>query len=287
LQLDRLFNGSAQFILRVSSEGSSHGEGEGGGIATHLDNIGSILDNVFGEHIFFTAEHKGSWVDPLYFWLIAIALVIIAVVGYGKRDKIPRTRLQSFLEIVVDGFTNMTTDILGPRGKIFTAYIGTLFVFILIMNLFGMVPLGHSPTTSLNVTVAMAICTFLLVQFHGLRQNGFLGYLKHLRGDPWWLAPLNLPLHIIGEFAKPFSLSIRLFGNITGEDTLIAVMIALSALIFSAIFEATGFLPLPIPLQFPFYFLGILGSLIQALVFSVLSAVYISLMMAHGNDEDH
>ncbi len=286
MQFVKLFNGSAQLILRVSSEGGTHGGGESGGIATHLDNIGSILDNALGKHIFFTADHKGNWVDPLYFWLIGIALVIVAIIGFSKRDKIPSTRFQSFLEIVVDGFVNMTTDILGQRGKIFTSYIGTLFVFILIMNLFGMVPLGHSPTTSLNVTVAMAICTFLLVQFHGMRQNGILGYIKHLMGEPIWLFPLNLPLHIIGEFAKPFSLSIRLFGNITGEDTLIAVMVALSAVIFSGIYHATH-VPLPIPLQFPFYFLGILGSLIQALVFAVLSAVYISLMMAHAPDEDH
>lgn len=275
--LDRLFNGSIPLLIRVSSEGGGHAEGEGGGISTHLDNIGSILDNALGKHIFFSADHRGSWVDPLYFWLIAIALVIVAIVGFSRRNRIPNTRLQCFLEIVVDGFTNMTTDILGPKGKIFTAYIGTLFVFIFIMNLFGMVPLGHSPTTSLNVTAAMAICTFLLVQFHGLRQNGPVGYIKHLMGEPIWLFPLNLPLHIIGELAKPFSLSIRLFGNITGEDTLIAVMVALSAIIFSAVY-------IPIPLQFPFYFLGILGSLIQALVFSVLSAVYIALMMSHGHE---
>ena len=277
--LDRLLNGTTQVILRVSTESGGHGEGDEG-ISTHLDNIGSILDKAFGTHIFFSPEHKGLWVDPLYFWLIGIALVIIALAGYSKRSKIPTTRLQCFLEIVVDGFTNMTTDVLGPRGKIFTAYIGTLFIFILIMNLFGMVPLGHSPTTSLNVTVAMAICTFLLVQFHGLRQNGFIGYIKHLMGEPRWLFFLNFPLHIIGELAKPFSLSIRLFGNITGEDTLIAVMVALSAIIFTTAW-------VPIPLQFPFYFLGILGSLIQALVFSMLSAVYIALMMAHAPEEEH
>jgi len=277
--LDRLLNGSTQLILRVSSESGGHGEGEAG-IATHLDNIGSILDKALGKNIFFTAEHKGSWVDPLYFWLIAIGLVLLAIAGYSKRSRIPSTKLQCFLEIVVDSFTNMTTDILGPRGKIFTAYIGTLFIFIFIMNLFGMVPLGHSPTTSLNVTIAMAICTFLLVQYHGLRQNGFIGYIKHLMGEPSWLFFLNLPLHIIGELAKPFSLSIRLFGNITGEDTLIAVMVALSAIIFQTIH-------IPVPLQFPFYFLGILGSLIQALVFSILSAVYIALMMAHTPEEEH
>lgn len=268
--LDKLFNGSTPSLLRVSSSSGGSGEGE---ISTHLDNFGTIFDNLFNTTIF----HEG-WVDPAYFLFIALALVIIAIIGFNRRSKIPTTRLQCFLEIIVDGFTNMTVDVLGPKGKIFTAYIGTLFIFILIMNLFGMIPLGHSPTTSLNVTAAMALCTFLLVQYHGLKQNGFIGYIKHLMGEPWWMFPLNLPLHIIGELAKPFSLSLRLFGNITGEDTLIAVMVALSAIIFGSIYA-------PIPLQFLMYPLAILGSLIQALVFAILSAVYISLMMAHGHEE--
>ena len=270
--LDSIFNGSTHLLILASSDAGAHGEE---GISTHLDNLGTIFDNAFKTDIF----HKG-WVDPFYFLLVALILVIIAAYGFSKRSKIPNTRLQCFLEIIVDGFTNMTTDVLGKRGKVFTAYIGTLFIFILVMNLLGMFPLGHSPTTSLNVTIAMAICTFLLVQWHGLRQNGFIGYIKHLMGEPIWLFPLNFPLHIIGELAKPFSLSLRLFGNITGEDTLIAVMVALSAIIFSVVY-------IPIPLQFPFYFLGILGSLIQALVFAMLSAVYLALMMSHEHEVEN
>jgi F-type H+-transporting ATPase subunit a len=94
-------------------------------------------------------------------------------------------------------------------------------------------------------------------------------------GEPWWLFPLMVPLHIIEELIKPISLSLRLFGNILGEDTLLAVFAGLIVLI-------PGILNLP--LQFPFMFLAILFSTIQALIFSTLAAVYIALMLPH---EEH
>jgi len=109
--------------------------------------------------------------------------------------------------------------------------------------------------------------------------------LWHMAGSPrslveWVLVPLNLPIHIIGELARPVSLSLRLFGNITGEDVLIAVFIGLGI-------ASLSFLKLPVgvPLHVPFIFLAILTSLIQALVFALLSTVYLSLMLPH--EEGH
>ena len=98
----------------------------------------------------------------------------------------------------------------------------------------------------------------------------------------WVLVPLNLPIHLIGELAKPLSLSLRLFGNITGEDVLIAAFTGVGIM-------AISFLKLPvgIPLQLPFYFLGLLMSAIQALVFTSLSAIYIALMLPHEHEGEH
>jgi F-type H+-transporting ATPase subunit a len=93
----------------------------------------------------------------------------------------------------------------------------------------------------------------------------------------WCMVPLLFPLHIIGELAKPFSLALRLFGNITGEDTLVAVFVGLGIAILA-------FSPVGVPLQLPFYFLGLLLSTIQALVFTLLSTIYILLMLPH---EEH
>jgi F-type H+-transporting ATPase subunit a len=132
-----------------------------------------------------------------------------------------------------------------------------------------------SPTSSLNTTVALAVTVFFYVQWTGLRENGILGYLDHLMGSPrdlagWVMVPLNLPLHILEEFIKPLSLSLRLFGNILGEDSLIAAFVGLGI-------AALAFFHLPfgLPLQFPFLMLAMLTGTIQAVVFSLLSTNYI------------
>ena len=142
-----------------------------------------------------------------------------------------------------------------------------------------------SPSSSLNTTVALAICVFLYVQFTGIKNLGIIGYLNHLAGNPrdfitWALVPINLPIHIIGELAKPMSLSLRLFGNITGEDILIAVFVSLGVM-------ALSFLNLPVglPLQVPFIFLALLTGTIQALVFTLLSTIYFLLMFPHEEEK--
>ncbi|HBC45528.1 MAG TPA: ATP synthase F0 subunit A [candidate division Zixibacteria bacterium] len=214
-------------------------------------------------------------------WLI---LGLLAYFAFRKRALVP-TPIQNFMEWVVESLSNMITGILGERGKKFVPFIGTLFVYIFAMNLFGLIPGMFSPTSKLNTTLALAICVFLYVQFTGLRSFGILGYMHHLAGSPkstieWCLVPLNLPLHIIGELARPVSLSLRLFGNITGEDMLLAIFATLGVSILSF-----THLPVGIPLQLPFIFLAILTSFVQALVFTLLTTIYFSLMSTH--DEEH
>jgi len=137
--------------------------------------------------------------------------------------------------------------------------------------------------------VALASTVFFYVQWAGIRENGIVGYIDHLMGSPrdlvgWLMVPLNLPLHILEELIKPLSLSLRLFGNILGEDSLIAAFVALgiAALVFFH-------LPLGLPLQLPFMMLAMLTGTIQALVFSLLSTIYISLMLPHeeGAESTH
>jgi F-type H+-transporting ATPase subunit a len=138
-----------------------------------------------------------------------------------------------------------------------------------------------SPTANLNTTLALALCVFGYVQYTGIRSLGIVGYLRHMAGDPrdavtWLLVPINIPIHIIEELAKPMSLSLRLFGNITGEDVLITVFVGLGV-------SALSFLHLPvgIPFEVPFIFLALLTGTIQALVFTLLSTIYFSLMLPH------
>jgi F-type H+-transporting ATPase subunit a len=154
------------------------------------------------------------------------------------------------------------------------------------MNWMGLVPLGHSPTSSPYTTFPLAICVFLYVQWIAFTRLGPLNYLSHLAGDPrdavgWAMVPLMLPLHLIGELAKPLSLALRLFGNIMGEDTLLALF---AGLVVIAIPYVGG---LGVPFQLPFMFLALLASTIQALVFSLLATIYIAQVLPHGHDEEH
>jgi F-type H+-transporting ATPase subunit a len=214
-------------------------------------------------------------------WLI---IGLLAYMAFRKRRLIP-TPIQNFMEWAVEALANMVTGVLGENGKKYIPFIGTLFIYIFAMNLFGLIPGMFSPTSKLNTTLALAICVFLYVQFTGIRNFGILGYIHHLAGSPksvveWCLVPLNLPLHIIGELAKPVSLSLRLFGNITGEDMLLAIFATLGVSILSF-----THLPIGIPLQLPFIFLAILTSFVQALVFALLATIYFSLMSPH--EEEH
>jgi F-type H+-transporting ATPase subunit a len=211
----------------------------------------------------------------------------VSIRVYAKRQMIPGP-LQNFVEMLVEGMYNFIHSILGKDTKRYIPFLGTMFYYILALNWFGMVPGGHAPSTSINITGSMAILTFLYAQYTGISRQGVLGYLHHMAGSPrdaigWSMVILLFPLHVIGELAKPFSLALRLFGNITGEDTLIAVFVGLGVAIM-AVFGIPHS-PVGIPFQIPFYFLGMLLSTIQALVFTLLSAIYILLMLPH--EEEH
>lgn len=270
--------GPVMAVLTGSGEGhgaegaaEEHGGGHEG--PPHLPNLVSIL---------FGAESLANhWVNVIFAFAVGVFLSVFAARVYAKREMIPG-KLQNLVEMLVESMYNFIYSILGKETKKYIPFLGSLFFYILIMNWLGMVPLGHSPSTSLNITASLAILTFLYAQWTGISRLGIGGYLHHLAGSPtdvisWCMVIIMFPLHIIGELAKPFSLALRLFGNITGEDTLIAVFVGLGVMILA-------FSPVGVPLQLPFYFLGLLLSTIQALVFTLLSTIYILLMLPH---EEH
>lgn len=223
----------------------------------------------------------------VFSFLIALILMAVAFAASRNPQMVPHG-LQNGVEWVVEALSNFIIDILGPKhGPRFVPFLGTLFVYILAMNLFGLIPLMHSPTASLNVTVALALTVFVYVQFIGFKELGPLGWLDHMLGNPrdvtgWLLAPLMLPIHVLGELAKPISLSCRLFGNIFGEDML---LVAFASLGISMVpFKAV---PFGIPMHALFFPLALLGSALQAMVFTVLSSIYILLMLPHEHHDEH
>ncbi len=217
------------------------------------------------------------WENVVFSWAIAAGLLILLAVASRGLQLIPGRR-QSLIELIVEGLDGLVTSVIGPTGRHYTPFIGTLFLYILSMNLAGLVPGLKSPTSSLNTTVGLALCVFCYVQWTGIRRQGLINYLKHFAGEPLFLAPLNFVLHVVGECIKPMSLSLRLFANITGEDLTIFYLIGLG-IACVGVWTFVG-----LPFQVLFYPLALLFSGIQALVFSLLSTVYISLMLPH---EDH
>jgi F-type H+-transporting ATPase subunit a len=210
-------------------------------------------------------------------WLVIGVLLILARLGTRQLELRPTRGWQVFWEWVYETIVGFAKSVIGPDGEKYAPYLGTLFIYILGLNMLGVIPGFISPTASLTMTLALSVPTILYVQFCGFRAQG-IRYLMHFVGEPIWLAPLNIAIHIVGELARPLSLAIRLFGNIFGEDTIVAQLLAMAA----AIFAATH---LPIPLHFPMVLFHIFVSLVQALVFTMLTAAYIAGATAH--EEEH
>ena len=199
--------------------------------------------------------------------LIIMSLGVFSMVATRNLKKIP-TGVQAFLEIVVEALDNFVKSILGKLSDKFLPFIGSLFLYILIMNLIGQIPGFHSPTTSYNTTLALTLLVFIATQYYGLKHNGPIKYVTHMFGEPKWMAPMQFPLHLLQEFlTRPLSLSVRLFGNLMGQHTVLAIFIGFSPLLL-------GFIPIPI--QFPFVLLDMLLATLQAFIFAFLASFYIA-----------
>lgn len=255
----------------------AHAEHDG---TPHLLNIVAIIANYFRNiaHDEKLADLIANNVNVIYSIAIMLLVWLFFVTTARSMIQIPGRR-QAFVELIFTTLDGFVTDVLGSSGRTYVPLVGSLFVYILVMNLCGIIPLlGHSPSSSLNITLSLALIVFFTVQIHGIRGLGFAGWIKHYAGISdkphpieYVLAPLMLVLHIVGELAKPVSLSLRLFGNITGEDVLLAVFVMLLASVF-------------IPAHLFVYPIIILSSFIQALVFALLTTVYILLMSPHTEE---
>lgn len=213
------------------------------------------------------------WIpEPVFFsWFLIIFLGLFSYFATRDLKKIP-TPLQALLEIIVEALDNFTKQIIGKEGSKYTPLIGSFFIYIFLMNSLALIPGMLSPTSNFNTTIALAIVTFISVQYFSIRKNGILGYLKHYAGEPLWMAPLMFPIHIIGELAKPFSLSIRLFANIFGEDTAVVIIIGIIPPLLKYF--------IPVPTYLFMLGLSLLTIFVQSLIFSMLSAIYISIMIS-------
>ncbi|MDR2861319.1 MAG: F0F1 ATP synthase subunit A [Syntrophobacterales bacterium] len=195
---------------------------------------------------------------------VSYAIFVILILGVlsflaTRRLELYPGKLQNFMEVIVGALNNLLQETMGEHGKKFFPLIATLGLFILVSNLLGLVPGFGSPTANLNTNACMALTVFVLTHVIGVKVHG-IKYFKHFVGPSPWLAPLIIPIEIVGHLARPVSLTFRLFGNMEGGHIVLAVLLIL--------------VPCLVPL--PILVLKLLICFIQTLVFVLLSMMYIA-----------
>ena len=193
-----------------------------------------------------------------YTWFVMAMLALFSFLATRRMNILPG-RFQNVMEVIIGGFDSLLTGTMGHEGRKFFPLIATLGLYILTSNLLGLIPGFESPTANLNTTVSMAVVVFAMTHIVGVKVHG-IKYVKQFMGPVWWLTPLMMPIEIISHLSRPLSLSVRLFGNIMGEDIVLAVVLLL--------------VPLLVPL--PVFVLMIFTSCIQTVVFMLLTMMYIA-----------
>jgi len=209
---------------------------------------------------------------------IACCLTFLFLTLGGRRTKLVPSGLQNFVEAIIDFLrSNLILQTLGEEGLAWFPFIATLFFFILFCNLLGLIPGAFTATSNINVTATLAVIVFLSTQGAGVAKHGLLGYLKKFvpKGIPLFVIPIMVPIEIISQFAKPFSLAfslaVRLFANMTAGHAVILVFLFMIIMFKSWVIAAVPLIGVVVMSAFEI-FVG----LIQAYIFSILTAMYIA-----------
>lgn len=173
--------------------------------------------------------------------------------------------VQHLAEMFHEFITNQSGEIIGHHSEKFTPFLLSLFVFILISNLIGLIPGFESPTASPAVPLGCAVVAFIYYNLHGIKAQGPINFAKHFAGPVWWLALLILPIEIISTLARVMSLTIRLYANIFAGDAVTAAFFTL--------------IPIGIPVIFLLLHVGV--SFLQAYIFTLLTTIYLQGVVAH------
>ncbi len=213
-------------------------------------------------------EHFHLHIPPNLTYGVLVSLILLGL-GYlaGRKISMVPTGAQNVFELIVGGLEEFMVDITGEEGRAFFPYIATVFLFIMFCNLIGLLPGFFSPTANINTTLSLALCTFAYTHYLGVKYHG-AKYVKHFLGPIPALAPLFFPIEIIGHLARVLSLTLRLFGNIMGEDLVLTILLFLAGMFLA-----------PLPMMF----LAVFTSVVQAFVFTLLSMMYFAGSMEHAH----
>jgi len=277
----------------VHAEAAGHEEEKAGDVIMHhilnshsfsFEPFGTVhrpvLPPVFGIDISITKHVVMLWI------VSAILLVLFSFVGAAYRKITPRTApsgVANTMEALVEFIRlDVAKSNIGHGYEKHLPYLLTVFMFILLCNLLGLVPYGATATGNINVTLTLAVFTFFITQAASLKAHGLKGYLAHLTaGTHWALWIIMIPIEVIGLFTKPFALTVRLFANMTAGHIVILSLIFISFILKSYVVAAA----VSVPFSIFIYLLEIFVAFLQAFIFTMLSALFIGLATVHEGGE--
>lgn len=210
----------------------------------HLDTVTIAGQTMEFRHIFYT-------------WTAMLILFVLSFLVRRQLSLIPG-RLQTVFETIIDGLEEFTVTNMGEEGRRVFPVLAGLFLFILVQNLLGLIPMFDAPTANINTNIGMALFVFVYYNYQGIKRwHGH--YIHHFMGPMLPLAPLMIILEFISHLARPLSLTLRLFGNLRGEEIVMLLFFIMAPFI--------GTLPI--------YFLFLLGKVLQAFIFYMLTMIYL------------
>lgn len=273
-------------------EAGGHGEGGAGDVIMHHILDSNLMEfDPFGKFALPKIVIGGFDISitrhVVFMWLAAAILLL--VFGYvGNQYKSVNNRkapggLANAMEALVEFIRlDVAKSNIGEGYEKHMPYLLTVFVFILVLNLLGLVPYGATATGNVNVTLTLAVFTFFITQVSALKAHGIKGYLAHLTaGTHWALWIIMIPIEVIGLFTKPFALTIRLFANMTAGHIIILSLIFISFILKSYIVAVL----VSVPFAIFIYLLEIFVSFLQAFIFTMLSALFIGLASSHESHD--
>lgn len=243
----------------------------------------TVANRLFGGLVASLAHSVGITLDPahaipMHIVMSVVVVLIITALALAVKSRLSVEnpgKLQIVLEDMVGFVLGILREYIGPKGDKYLPLIGTVGLFIFTANMIGKVPGLASPTASINVTLGCAITVWVFYHLMGFREQGVFNYLKHfavMPGAPLWIAPLILIIELISHASRVLSLSLRLFGNVFGEEMVVAIIGSL--------------LPFVAPL--PFMLLGVITGTLQAFIFVMLTIIYLAAAVHTEHDhEEH
>lgn len=213
------------------------------------------MEEIFNPHVLFYILTVPITKTIISTWLVMAFLLIFSWFLTRKMSFVPG-RLQNVIELFVEAIVNLIEGMSPGNGKRFLPLVGTLALFIGTANIAHLVPGLKAPTSDFNTAFALALVVFFAVPFYGIATRGLKSYLKEYLSP----SPILLPFHIISELTRTFSLALRLFGNILGEEIIVGILFILAPI----------FVPVPMML------FSIFTGIIQAYIFTILTVVYLS-----------